>query len=51
MEEASAVSAGTFKMMVVFLTVSPHEATLHTDSHQNYKCGRRGKEQFKRIMD
>lgn len=34
MEEAS-----TLETTVMFLTVSPHETTLHIDWHQNYKCG------------
>lgn len=31
--------AGTLETTVVFLTVSPHEATPHTDRHQDHKCG------------
>jgi len=35
-------AADTFKTKVMFLTVSPHKATLHTGCNQNYKCGMGG---------
>ena len=39
-------AAGTIESMVLFLMVLPHEATLHTDHHQNYICGRRVKKKL-----
>ena len=43
-------AAGTFESMVMFLTVLPHEATLHTDRRQNYNVGGAVKKHFKLLI-